>query len=61
MPLLMMILGLIVSICFMRAAFSSNARTGSTKGRGLNKHVMVKHRGKLKHYRINKYGELYEE
>ena len=26
-----------------------------------DKHVFVKHRGRQVHYRINKYGELYEK
>jgi hypothetical protein len=57
----MVIIGLIVWVCFVRAAFSKNKRTKSSKGPELNKHVIVKHRGQLKHYRINKYGELYEK
>ena len=61
MPLLMVIIGLIVGICFIRVAFSKNKRTKSSKGPEPNKHVIVKHRGQVKHYRINKYGELCEE
>ena len=61
MPLLILILGFIVFVCFIRATSSKNKRTKPGKGAKPKRHVIVKHRGQLKHYRINKYGELYEK
>lgn len=62
MPLLIMIIvGLIALAWFKPTTSSRNRRTKSGKGPEPKRHVIVKHRGQLKHYRINKYGELYEK
>jgi len=26
-----------------------------------DKHIVIKHKGRLKHYRVNKYGEIFEK
>ena len=59
MAMLMIIVGLIVWIYFMRSASSKKPRSG--KNPKSDRQVIVKHRGKMKRYRVNKYGELYEQ
>ena len=61
MVVIIIITGVIVCICFICNTYSKKRGIKPDKGIKLNKDVMVKHRGQLKRYRINKYGELYEK